>query len=128
VHAQRSNATPPSQESDTAGIGRAASGYVISSFSLRPVRQDDGNELPFVNSSGEQSLVTSERKHIHFNDKVEQWIAVDIIHGDDEDGIESYAIGDDDDADDSTSDDGFLMMKGSLDRSSESKQSKHPSD
>ena len=96
-------------------MGTGASGYVTFSFSLRPVRRDDGNEFPSLSSSGEQSLVTSERKHIHFNDKVEQWIAVDIIDGDDDEGgIESYAIDDDDDDDgddDSSPDDGFLMMK-----------------
>ena len=96
-------------------MGRAASGYVTSSFSLRPVRRNDGNEFPSVSSSGEQSPVTNQRKHTHFNDKVKQWIVVDIIDGDDDgDGLESYAIDDDDDDDDDSSpDDGFLMMKGS---------------
>ena len=130
VHATRSNAIPPPQKSDTASMSKAASGYVTSLFSLRPVRRDDGNEFPFVSSLGGQSLVTNERKHIHFNDKVEQWIAVDIIDGDDdEDGVESYAIDDHDDDDDSSPDDGFLMMKGpSRPKGSKSKQSKHHSD
>jgi hypothetical protein len=74
------------------------------------VRRDDGNKFPFISSLGEQSLVTNERKHVHFNDKAEQWISVDIIDGnDDEDRIESYAIDGDDD--DSSPDDAFLMMK-----------------
>jgi hypothetical protein len=93
-------------------MGKAASGYVTSSFSLRPVRRYDSNEFPSVGSSGGQSLVTNQRKHIYFNDKVEQWTAVDIIDGDDdEDVIESYVIDDSDD-DGSSPDDEFLMMKG----------------
>ena len=64
----------------------------------------------------EQSPAMNERRHIHFNDKVEQFAAVDVEDSDDdEDGIESYAIDDDDDDDgddgDDSSDDGLLMMK-----------------
>ncbi|KAH9207779.1 hypothetical protein DL95DRAFT_482309 [Leptodontidium sp. 2 PMI_412] len=122
VQTQRTNTILPPRKSDTSSMGRAASSYVTFPFSLRPLRRDDGNEFPSVTSSGEQSLVMDERKHIHFNDKVEQWIAVDIVDGDDdEDGIESYAIYDDED---SSSDDEFLMMK----RSSRWKQLKCPSD
>jgi hypothetical protein len=59
----------------------------------------------------EQSPATNERRHIHFNDKVEQSIAVDVEDGDDnEDEEGSYATHDDDN---SSSDSGLFMMKGS---------------
>ncbi|KAH6667451.1 hypothetical protein B0J14DRAFT_619996 [Halenospora varia] len=125
VQTPRGNATFPPQKADTPSMGRPASGCITSPFSSRLLRRDDGYEIPSVASSGEQSPATNEMKHIHFSDKVEQWIAVDFVDGgDDEDGIGSCAIDDDDD-DDSSSDDGFLMMKGSsrpkaLNRSSRS--------
>ncbi|KAH6667707.1 hypothetical protein B0J14DRAFT_170523 [Halenospora varia] len=124
VQTPRGNATLPPQKADTASMGRAASGYIPSPFSSRLLRRDDGYEIPSVTLSGEQSPATNERKHIHFSNKVEQWIAVDLVDGgDDEDGIGSCAIDNDDD--DSSSDDGFLVMKGSsrpkaLNRSSRS--------
>jgi hypothetical protein len=72
---------------------------------LKSWRQDNANEFSSVTLSGEQSG-TNERRHIHFNNKVEQFIAVDIEDGDgDEDA------GDIDGDDDSSSDDG-LMMRG----------------
>jgi hypothetical protein len=112
MQAQRSNATLLPQKSDTVSMGSAASGYVTSPSSSRPLRRDGDYEFPSDNSSGEESPVTNERKRIRFNNKVEQWIAVDIVDGDDdEDGIGSYAVDEDDD--DSSSDDGFLMMKAS---------------
>ena len=64
--------------------------------------------LPSVSSSGLQS--PSERRHIHFNDKVEQCIAIDNKDGyDDHDDQEDYfnAIHDDDDS----SDEDVVMMK-----------------
>ncbi|KAH8650247.1 hypothetical protein BGZ60DRAFT_437031 [Tricladium varicosporioides] len=112
IQTQRSNAILYPQNADTASMGSATPGYTTPPFSSRLLRQDDGYEIPSVTSSGEESLATNERKHIHFNDKVDQWIAVDIIDGgDDENGIGSRAIDNDDD--NSSSDDGFLMMKGS---------------
>ncbi|KAH8744469.1 hypothetical protein BGZ57DRAFT_977426 [Hyaloscypha finlandica] len=91
-------------------VNGVASGYVTSLFSLRPVRRDSSCELLSVSSSGDQSLATNTRKHIHFNDKVERWIVVDVVDsGDDEAGIETYAIDNDDN--NSSSDDEFLMMK-----------------
>ncbi|KAF8847578.1 hypothetical protein BDZ45DRAFT_665639 [Acephala macrosclerotiorum] len=83
----------------------------VSSLANPSLRRDDSNEFPSVCPLGEQSPTTGERHRIHFDEKVEQCIAVDVADGgNDEDVIESYAI----DADyDSSSDDGFLMMKGS---------------
>jgi len=111
VRALRSDTTFTTQESDRASFGRATSGYVTLPLSLRLSRQGDVNKLPSVAPSGEQSLATNERRHIHFHDKVEQFIAVDVDGGNDEDGGESYTIYGDGDGDDSSSDDGVLMMK-----------------
>lgn len=62
-----------------------------------------------MSSSGLQSPFPGEKKHIHFNESVEQCIAIDM-KGDDDDEPEQHAIYDDDDSD---SDDGAIMMKGS---------------
>jgi hypothetical protein len=124
VEAQRSNAQSPTHNSDMASTGSAGRGYITSPFSLRPLRRSYGHVFTSGSSWGEQSPETKERKHIRFSDKVGQWIAVDIADGgDDEEGLESYAIDDnnnnnndddnDNDDDDGSSDDGFLMMKGS---------------
>jgi hypothetical protein len=48
-----------------------------------------------------------EKKHIHFNEQVEQCIALEM-KGDDDDEAEAYAVHDYDDSD---SDDGAIMMK-----------------
>ena len=61
--------------------------------------------LPSTSSSGIVSP-SSERRHIHFNEQVEQCIAVDIKGDDDDDSI--LAINYDYDSD---SDDGAIMMK-----------------
>ena len=125
VQAQRSNVISSPHKSDTASIAGVVLGYIASLYSLRLLRRDDSYEFPSVSSSGEQSLA-NERKHIHFNDKVEQWIAVDIVDdGDDEDGIESNAIDIDDDHDSSLDDD-FLMMKGSARPKSLSRSNRSP--
>ena len=110
VQTQQSNSVSSPQTSDIASVNGVASGYVTSLFSLRPVRRDSSCGLLSVSSSGDQSLATNTRKHIHFNDKVERWIVVDVVDGgDDEAGIETYAIDNDDN--NSSSDDEFLMMK-----------------
>jgi hypothetical protein len=63
--------------------------------------------LSSISSSGLASPGTGERKHIHFNEQVEQCIALEM-KGDDDEEPESYAIHDYDDSD---SDDGGIMMK-----------------
>jgi hypothetical protein len=64
-----------------------------------------------MSSSGLVTPGTAERKHIHFNEQVEQCIALDI-KGDEDDEPDSYAH----DYDSSDSDDGAIMMKGSKTR------------
>lgn len=64
--------------------------------------------LSSISSSGLASPGgTGEKKHIHFNEQVEQCIALEM-KGDDEEEPDSYAIHDYDDSD---SDDGAIMMK-----------------
>ena len=63
--------------------------------------------LSSISSSGIASPGTGEKKHIHFNEQVEQCIALDV-KGDDEEEPEAYAIHDYSDSD---SDDGGIMMK-----------------
>ncbi|KAH9203304.1 hypothetical protein DL95DRAFT_504868 [Leptodontidium sp. 2 PMI_412] len=108
VRAQRSDATFTAQKSDRVSIGKVTSGYVTLPLSLKSWRQDNVNELPSITLSGEQSLETNERRHVHFNDKVEQFVAVDVEDGDDDEDA-----GDIDGDDDSSSDDGLMMKRSS---------------
>ncbi|KJR80595.1 protein phosphatase type 1 complex subunit hex2 [Sporothrix schenckii 1099-18] len=86
-------------------LERATTDYVTFPFSSRQYSTGPPSMLPSTSSSGIVSP-TSERRHIHFNEQVEQCIAVE-------------AKGEDDDADsfiarpnyDSDSDDGAIMMK-----------------
>jgi hypothetical protein len=73
-------------------------------------RQGIGNECPSATTSRERSPAAIEKRHIHFYDKVEQFIAMGVEDADDdEDTREIYSYDDD-----SSSDDGFLIMKGPL--------------
>jgi hypothetical protein len=98
VQAQQSDRRP--------GVGRAQSDYIHYPFSTRLSREST-SVLPSVSSSGISSPYVGERKHIHFNEQVEQCIALDM-KGEDEEEIDTYAINDDYDSD---SDDGAIMMK-----------------
>lgn len=62
--------------------------------------------LSSISSSGIASPGSNDRKHIHFNEQVEQCIALDM-KGDDDDEPEPRSLYDDD----SDSDDGAIMMK-----------------
>lgn len=102
VHAQeyRRSAMRPS-------LGRANTDYVSLSFSSR--RMSHENSSAFATST-ESSSVTSpctERKHIHFNEQVEQCIAVDV-KGDDDDDVDMDM---DMYGDESDSDDGVMMKR-----------------
>jgi hypothetical protein len=95
------------QQSERPIIGRAAThDYVDFGFSSRRSRENS-SAFPSASSSGLASPGSGDRKHIHFNEKVEQCIALDM-KGDDDEEIDSYAINDDYDSD---SDDGGIMMK-----------------
>ncbi|KAH7123698.1 hypothetical protein B0J11DRAFT_550551 [Dendryphion nanum] len=92
-------------------IGRATSDYVTSSIPSRTTSRDPTDYLSSRSTSGLQTPEHGERRHIRFDEKVEQCIAVEC-----KDGIED----DDDDHnnnnDDSSSDEGVVMMKRSRKR------------
>jgi hypothetical protein len=71
------------------------------------LRQGIGNEFPSATTSRERSPAAIEKRHIHFYDKVEQFIAMGVEDSDgDKDPREIYSYDDD-----SSSDDGVLIMK-----------------
>lgn len=91
---------------DRPGIERTTSDYVAFPFSSRRLSRENTSVLSSVASSGLVTPGTGERKHIHFNEQVEQCIALEV-KGDDDDA-DSYAV---QDYEDSDSDDGGIMMK-----------------
>ncbi|UKZ46534.1 hypothetical protein TrVGV298_000739 [Trichoderma virens] len=102
VHAQeyRRSALRPS-------LGRANTDYVSLSFSSRRMSHENSSAWA---TSTESSSITSpctERRHIHFNEQVEQCIAVDV-KGDDDDDVDMDM---DMYGDESDSDDGVMMKR-----------------
>ncbi|PVH72609.1 hypothetical protein DL98DRAFT_609942 [Cadophora sp. DSE1049] len=91
---------------DRLTMGRATSDFVTFPSSFRRIRRENLSLLPSVSPSGLASPSTGEEKHIHFNEQVEQYIALEI-EGDEDEEPDSYAIHDSDDSD---SDDGAIMM------------------
>jgi hypothetical protein len=89
------------------GIRQATSDCVAFPFSLRIMRRENLNLLPSVFSSRLASSGTGKEKHIHFNEKVEQFISLEIKGGEDGEP-DSYAI---QDYFSSDSGDGAIMMK-----------------
>ncbi|KAH6702134.1 hypothetical protein BKA61DRAFT_202913 [Leptodontidium sp. MPI-SDFR-AT-0119] len=88
-------------------MGRATSDFVTFSTSSRRIRRGNPSLLRSVLPSGLASPSTVEEKHIHFNEQVEQYIALEITGNEDE-KPNSYAIHDSDDSD---SDDEAIMMR-----------------
>ncbi|KAH7120181.1 hypothetical protein B0J13DRAFT_568555 [Dactylonectria estremocensis] len=78
----------------------AMADYIMFPFSSRRISRGTSSVLPTPTSSGISSPGV-ERKHIHFNDEVEQFIAVEAMDGDDD--IDTDQLGDSD------SDDGLMM-------------------
>jgi hypothetical protein len=117
VQAQQSQGLRPN-------IGRATSDFPTL-YSRRFSQGNHPGMLSSVTSSALESPYPGERKHIHFNESVEQCIAIDMKGDDDE--PDNHAVSDDSDSDD----DGGLLMKRSnssrklppLRRSSTPKQS-----
>jgi hypothetical protein len=93
------------QRRDQAGAGRAISDRVTFPFSLRRMSGESPGLLASDLSSGLTSPSTGEEKHIHFNEQVEQCIALEMTDDEDEE-IGSYTTSDDRD-----SDDGAIMIK-----------------
>ncbi|KUI54049.1 hypothetical protein VP1G_01324 [Cytospora mali] len=86
---------------------RAATDYVTFPFSSRRMSREQLSVGPSSSTSGVLSP-NGERKHIHFNEKVEQCIAVDMKADDDDDDDD---VGSDRFNYDSDSDDGIIMMR-----------------
>ncbi|KAF2739323.1 hypothetical protein EJ04DRAFT_356955 [Polyplosphaeria fusca] len=91
-------------------IGRAISDYVTSSIPSRTTSRDPTDSYSSRSTSGLQTPDPSERKHIRFDDKVEQCIAVEVKDGDDDDDDDDFHDGWGHDSSDS-SDEGVVMMK-----------------
>jgi hypothetical protein len=92
-----------STHGDRPMLGRATSEYAYP-FSSR--LSPHTSTQPSVSSSGLES--PSERRHIHFNEQVEQCIALDVKGDEDEPEVFTHEYDDDSD-----SDDGAIMMKSS---------------
>ncbi|KAI9773512.1 MAG: hypothetical protein M1835_006144 [Candelina submexicana] len=102
---------------DKPGMGRAStSDFIGSTIVSTPTSRDTTSAERSVSPSEPETPITGERRHIHFNDKVEQCIAVDC-KGDDEE-YDSYHAAHHFDNDDSSDDEGVVMMKASKPRSS----------
>lgn len=87
------------------GVVRAHTDYGAFAFSARRSSHcTSSSRDPSVDSSGLASP-SVERKHIHFNEQVEQCIAVEV-KGDDDDDMDNCYY-----ARDSDSDDGFMMKR-----------------
>jgi hypothetical protein len=89
------------------GIRQATSDCVMFPFSSRRMSRENPNLLPSVFSSGLASLGTGEEKHIHFNERVQQYISLEMNGVGDEEP-DSYGSHDYDDSD---SGDGVIIMK-----------------
>lgn len=85
-------------------LGRSTTDYLAYPFSVRRLSGESSSVAPSTESSGITSP-NSERKHIHFNEQVEQCIAVEA-KGDDEEEVDTDRFGEDSD-----SDDGVMMKR-----------------
>lgn len=94
--------------------GRAASDFVSSAGHSNPRSRDAPESLSSHSTSGLQTPGEGEKKHIRFDEKVEQCIAVDAKDDDeedDDDAAEQSSIPAAKSDDESSSDDGVIMMK-----------------
>lgn len=98
-------------------LSRATSDFAASSFASQSGSGEPTSAYPSASSSGLQTPATGERRHIHFNNKVEQCIAVDVVKEGEDDEDDPYNAVDSD----SDSDDGVVMMKVSSKASSKVK-------
>lgn len=108
VQAQQAGASLSSH--DRPHMGRAISDYGAFALVSRRRSRENTSVLPSVTSSGVTSPGT-EKKHIHFNEQVEQCIALEMKGDDDDDDAIAYPSDGLGDSDDSDSDDGAIMMK-----------------
>lgn len=106
VQAQQREMSRDLRASTRPKFERAATDYVTFPFSSRRMSKENMSAGQSSSTSGFISP-NSERKHIHFNEKVEQCIAVDV-KGDDDDDVDSDRYNFDFDSD---SDDGIVMKR-----------------
>ncbi|GKU04117.1 hex2 protein [Fusarium langsethiae] len=102
-------ATAAVKAQETRGIlrphmGRSNTDYFAYPFASRRLSGDSSSIAPSVESSGVISP-SAERKHIHFNEQVEQCIAVEIKGDEEEEAIDDHY------GSDSDSDDGVMMKR-----------------
>ena len=107
VQAQQASAILVTRRTDRPTFSRAVSDFVTSSVSSQTISQESIDYLSSRSTSGLQTPDPCERRHIRFDDKVEQCIAVDCKEGDDDDGNADCWHPKEDDS----SDDGIVMMK-----------------
>ncbi|KAH8675974.1 hypothetical protein BX600DRAFT_432510 [Xylariales sp. PMI_506] len=88
-------------------LTRTRTDFMTFPFASRRISNDNTSLYPSNTTSGVVTPST-ERKHIHFDEQVQQCIAVEIKGEEDEDDIEPAYLNYDDDSD---SDDGAIMMK-----------------
>lgn len=103
-------ATAAVQAQETRGVlrpqlGRANTDYDTYPFSSRRMSQGNSSSVADSTDSSGITSPSAERKHIHFNEHVEQCIAVDV-KGDDDDDMDFDRFGDDSD-----SSDGVMMKR-----------------
>lgn len=113
VEAQR-GVTSPGHFVRPRGIGRTTSDFVPSVFESRSGSGEGTSPGPSSSSSGLVTPGVGERRHIHFNNEVEQCIAVEIRDGDEDDDEDEN----DNAIDDDESDDDLVMMKVSSSKAS----------
>lgn len=96
-------------------LQRANSDFFASTAPSQPPSRDQIDDLTSRSSSSDRGLSCecAERRHIRFDDKVEQCIAVDCKEGEFEDEVESEEEDEkvDNSPSDSSSDDGLIIMK-----------------
>ncbi|KAI9885532.1 MAG: Translation machinery-associated protein 22 [Watsoniomyces obsoletus] len=118
VQAQRNSTLPSVLVRPRAVTRSTTSDFVPSSVASRYGSGSGTSGELSTSTSGLQTPGLGERRHIHFNNEVEQCIAVEIRDGEEEeeDEDDDHAIDDDDDDDDD--DDGVVMMSFSASQAS----------
>ncbi|KAF2201114.1 hypothetical protein GQ43DRAFT_372212 [Delitschia confertaspora ATCC 74209] len=106
VQAQQANGILLDRRRGRIPMGRAASDFA-SSIPSQTISRDPMDFFSSRSTSGLHTPDHGERKHIRFDDKVEQCIAVECKDGYDDDDTPAWALHDDSDS----SDDGVVMMK-----------------
>jgi len=86
-------------------LGRTSSDFINHGMPSQPTSRDPADYLSSCSTSGLQTPNYGEKKHIRFDDKVEQCIAVEIKEGDFDDEDDSAVL------DSDSSDEDVVMMK-----------------